>query len=454
MKQYIATRNACKLCTPLGACLAYKGIEACIPIIHGSQGCATYIRRYMISHFREPVDIASSNFDESATIFGGKKNCHAAINNVVAQYKPKILALCTTCLSETIGDDVQHFLKEYMHETVLDKLPIFVAASTPSYQGSHADGFHEAVLATVSALAKRNTCGEHINIFPGLFSPADLRYIKDVLNAFGIGFVMLPDYSDTLDGSSWEEYKHIPDGGTTLSEIEHTGNALCSVQFGKVFNIAGKTGDKKMKTAASFLDEKFGIDAKTLLWPLGVEACDQLFALLSSISGRDVPLPYRKERGRLIDAYADGHKYVFGKKAVVYGEEDLVIAFYRFLTEIGMDVAVVASGGKSRMLKDAIAEIAGNKPLPVVMDDTDFEAIAAEVDGRSIDLFIGHSKGYYIARKLEVPLVRIGFPVHDRLGGQRIRHIGYEGTNELFERIVNALIESSQNKSEVGYKYM
>jgi hypothetical protein len=62
---FVATRNACKLCTPLGACLAFAGIEGARTILHGSQGCATYIRRYMISHFKEPVDIASTNFSET-----------------------------------------------------------------------------------------------------------------------------------------------------------------------------------------------------------------------------------------------------------------------------------------------------------------------------------------------------------------------------------------------------
>jgi nitrogenase molybdenum-iron protein NifN len=41
----VSTQNACKLCAPLGACIALRGIEGCIPLIHGSQGCSTYIRR-------------------------------------------------------------------------------------------------------------------------------------------------------------------------------------------------------------------------------------------------------------------------------------------------------------------------------------------------------------------------------------------------------------------------
>ncbi|HPJ15229.1 MAG TPA: nitrogenase component 1, partial [Spirochaetota bacterium] len=75
-------RNTCRLCAPLGASTVFRGIENCIPLLHGSQGCSTYIRRYMISHFREPVDIASSNFSESAAVFGGRENLHTALDNV------------------------------------------------------------------------------------------------------------------------------------------------------------------------------------------------------------------------------------------------------------------------------------------------------------------------------------------------------------------------------------
>ena len=71
---YVSTTNACKLCKPLGACLAFRGIEGAVPFLHGSQGCATYMRRYIISHFREPVDIASSSLGEKHAIYGGGPN--------------------------------------------------------------------------------------------------------------------------------------------------------------------------------------------------------------------------------------------------------------------------------------------------------------------------------------------------------------------------------------------
>jgi nitrogenase molybdenum-iron protein NifN len=103
---YTSTRNACKLCSPLGACLVFKGIKGCLPLIHGSQGCATYIRRYMISHYKEPVDIASSSFSEEATIFGGNKNFNTGIDNIIRQYNPEVIGIASTCLSETIGENI------------------------------------------------------------------------------------------------------------------------------------------------------------------------------------------------------------------------------------------------------------------------------------------------------------------------------------------------------------
>ena len=202
-----STRNACKLCAPLGASVAFKGIRGCVPIIHGGQGCATYIRRYLISHYKEPVDIASSNFSEEATIFGGGANCHAAIGNVIKQYQPEVIGITTTCLSETIGDDVKQYIRTFQELSGEKQLPHFVTASTPSYQGSHMDGFHEAVTGIVKSMAGTGELGEHLNIFPGFVSPEDLRQIKTILEDFGIDYILLPDYSETLDNPIWDAYK-------------------------------------------------------------------------------------------------------------------------------------------------------------------------------------------------------------------------------------------------------
>ena len=110
LPNFTATRNACKLCAPLGAALAIRGVEGALPYLHGSQGCATYMRRYIISHFREPMDIAASNFSEASTVFGGAEVFSKGIHNVNKSYKPSMIGIATTCLTETIGEDMKLLL--------------------------------------------------------------------------------------------------------------------------------------------------------------------------------------------------------------------------------------------------------------------------------------------------------------------------------------------------------
>jgi nitrogenase molybdenum-iron protein NifN len=59
-----------------------------------------------------------------------------------------------------------------------------------------------------------------------------------------------------------------------------------------------------------------------------------------------------------------------------------------------------------------------------------------------------------MARKLGVPIVRVGFPIHDRIGGQRQLHVGYRGTQNVFDLICNALMEAKQENSPIGFMYV
>lgn len=454
---YVSTRNACKLCAPLGACLVFRGIEGAVPFLHGSQGCATYMRRYIISHFREPMDIAASGFSESSAIFGGGENLRRGLQNVTAQYKPSMIGVATTCLCETIGEDVAAMVREYTLRAGLEaeiggQAPQLVHVSTPSYSGTHVDGFHAAVRSVVETLAAPGPApSHHINLFPGMVSAADLRYLKEIAEDFEISSLVLPDYSETLDGPALDAYEKIPAGGTPIQGIRSAAGARASIEFGRTI--------RQRDTAAAFLESTFGVPAHRLGLPIGINETDRFFSTLQEIADRPVPRKYEMERGRLVDSYVDAHKYAFGKRAIVYGEEDLVVGLAALLAEIGIIPVLCASGGKSGVLREAIAEVtakgATNLPEPLeICDGADFMSIAEKAKLLKPDLMIGNSKGYGIARDLGIPLVRVGFPIHDRIGGQRILHLGYRGTQKLFDRIVNALLEFKQETAEIGYSYI
>ncbi len=440
-----ATRNACKLCAPLGACLALRGVAGAVPFLHGSQGCATYIRRYLISHFREPVDIAVSGFSEATTVFGGGDNLRQGLNNVARQYHPELIGIATTCLPETIGEDVGLLLHDFRPEG--DSPSRTVHVSTPSYRGTHVDGFHGTIRALVEQLAEGGADGDSVNVFPGMVSPADLRYLKEVFADFGLDATLLADYSETLDGPQLDEYQKIPAGGTPVDRIRAMGSARMSLELGRTLADTG--------TAAASLEARFGVARRKLGWPVGVLESDRFFAALSELSGRPIPDKHAMERGRLVDSYVDAHKYVFGRRAVIFGEEDLVVGITAFLAEIGVQPVLCASGGESGRLERAVLAVGGEDPGAItVREGMDFASLGEAARGLAPDFLIGSSKGYHAARDLDVPLIRVGFPIHDRIGGQRILHLGYRGAQSLFDTVTNTLLARAQDASAVGYSYL
>jgi nitrogenase molybdenum-iron protein NifN len=448
MPNYVSTTNACKLCEPLGASLAFRGIEGAVPFLHGSQGCATYMRRYIISHFNEPIDIASSSLGEKHAIYGGSANLKLGLKNVTTKYRPKLIGVATTCLTETIGDDIRMIIHEYEQEfqNGIDD-PKIISVSTPSYSGTHMEGFNAALKSVVEQLSQGGEREETLNILPGFISAADLRYLKELLSDFGISATVLPDYSETLDGEALNEYPLIPKGGTPLKDINRMGKSALTIECGRTL---------PDETAGTSLAKIHGVPLKRVGMPIGIRETDSFMNALAEASGREIPEKYKSARGRLVDAMVDGHKYIFGKRAVIYGEEDLVVGLTALLAEIGVKPVLCASGGKSGKFKESIEEaLAGlNCEVPEVHEDVDFFDIQERAEELAIDILIGHSKGYTFARKENIPLIRVGFPIHDRVGGQRLLHIGYHGAQQLFDTITNTIIAKKQDDSDVGYSYM
>jgi nitrogenase molybdenum-iron protein NifN len=444
-----ATRNACKVCAPLGACMVFKGVRGCLPFLHGSQGCATYIRRYMISHFREPVDIASSSFTEEDAIFGGSRNFMNGVDNAIRQYDPELVGVATTCLSETIGENMIAMIRDTKAKFGEKGMPPLVNVSTPAYNGSHVEGFHAAVKALVVSLADKNAPSPEkptVNILPGMVSCADLRHYRELAAAFGLNAILLPDYSDTLEGEAWTGYHRLSPGGTSKEEIAAMGKSLATIELGHTLT--------KIESAGSFLKGNFNVPLYQLGKPTGMVASDVLMATFASIAGIGTPDFLLSERGRLLDSYVDAHKYLSGLKVAIVGEPDDVIAYAGFVKEIGMKPAILACGTKPKEWRSLIESELGDLAGIEVMPATDHNRLSETAKKIAPDLVIATSKAAPLAKSLGIPILRCGFPIHDRFGAQRKLYVGYKGTQTMFDDIVNTVIENRQNSSPVGYSYM
>ncbi len=454
---WVSTRNPCKACAPLGAALVMRGIAGALPFLHGSQGCATYMRRYIISHFREPMDIATSGFSEATTIFGGGANLRQGLDNVTSQYHPTLIGIATTCLTETIGEDVHGLLHEYRESRAGAERPVLVHVSTPSYSGTHIDGFHDAVRAVVEQLAEAGAPSayddSHVNLFPGMVSAEDLRFLKEVAADFGMPATLFPDYSETLDGESMKKYQQDSRGRHDDCGVARDG--LGEGQHRVRTDACARRPRRRLFCRSALRFRRSGSAC-----PSEFSESDAFFAAMETLTGNQTPEKYRQERGRLVDAYVDGHKYLFGKRAIVFGDEDMVVGLASFLAETGVVPVLCASGGKSGALAGSIAEVTSElshvREAIAVRDGVDFMTMAEEVEWRELkpDFVIGSSKGAKLARELGVPLIRVGFPIHDRIGGQRILHLGYRGAQQLFDLVVNTLLEVKQDSSSIGYSYL
>ena len=189
--------------------------------------------------------------------------------------------------------------------------------------------------------------------------------------------------------------------------------------------------------------------------PIGIDQSDRFFAALASISGRPIPEKYTAQRGRLLDAMVDGHKHLNGVRAALFGEEDLVAGLAAFCGEVGIIPIMCATGGGNGRFAQTVQSVVPERyhDQMQILEDADFVTIEKTLEDLDPDLLIGHSKGYTMSRRLKRPLIRVGFPVHDRVDGSRMLHLGYRGAQQLFDRIANTLIEEKQKKNVVGYTY-
>jgi len=440
---YTSTVNPCKMCQPIGACFAFKGLEGGMLLTHGSQGCSTYFRRYMGSHFNEPMDVASSALSEKSAVYGGEENLKVGISNVIKKYNPKVLGIATTCLTETIGDDVNMIVKEIPKYVDCELIPV----STPSFTGTHVDGFHRSCKSIAQNFVEPSEKHDGINIFLNLISPADIRNIRGIMEAMGVRHTLFPDYSDTLDGGRSKEFHKIPIGGTPLPKVKNMSGAKASIEFGTTIG--------KAFSGAEFLREKYEVLNVSTPIPIGLKNTDRFIGIIEDITGRKLPPELEKTRQRFLDAAVDGHKYLYEKRVSLYADPDMLIPLTNFCLEIGLKPVVIATGTYVENLESLVLEM-DNLPeeKPAILNGVDFSEIEEVTKKREAEIIIGNSKGAHIARKMSIPLVRIGFPIHDQFGGGRILHVGYDGALQLIDRIINALIDKAQEELGVGYSYM
>ncbi|MCL6622537.1 MAG: nitrogenase molybdenum-iron protein subunit beta [Syntrophobacterales bacterium] len=427
------TINPAKTCQPIGAMYAALGIHRCLPHSHGSQGCCAYHRSALSRHYREPVMAGTSSFTEGASVFGGQANLIQAIHHLFAIYDPEVIAIHTTCLSETIGDDIPQIIAKARDEGKVPPGRYVIHANTPSYVGSHVTGFANMVKAMVEYFATAEGPREkQINLIPGYVEPADMEEISRMVEELGIRAILFPDTSKVLNTPQTGRYTMYPPGGVRVADLKRLGHSLGTVALGPLASgPAARTLDTRCKVPCEILD-----------LPLGLAATDRFIDTLRQIAGVAVPDSLTWERGRLLDVITDMHQYFFGRKVALAGDPDQLIPLTEFLVDIDMWPIHMVTGTPGKKFESRIRALTREVPHPVnVQAGGDLFLLHQWIKQEPVDLLIGNTYLKYIARDEDIPLVRFGFPILDRIGHIHFPTVGYRGGVRLLERILDALLD-------------
>ena len=416
--------NPLKQSQPLGAALAFLGVQGAIPLFHGSQGCTAFAKVLLVGHFQESIPLATTAMGEVSTVLGGDENVEIGIMTVIEKSQPEMVGLFTTALTETRGDDMDGILRQFHKDHPEVKIPIVLAA-TPDFKGSLQDGFAAAVESLVRSLPEPGEVNpKQVTLLcSSAFAPGDIEELKEIVESFDLRAIAVPDLSTSLDGHLEDaDYYTTSTGGTTIQQLREVGRSALTLTLGA-----------SMAEAAEILTERFGTPSVSFEQLSGLSAVDRFLQILAAFSGQPVPVKYQRQRRQLQDAMLDTHFYFGRKRVAIALEPDLLYNVAWWLHSTGAEIQAAVTSTKSPLLKS----------LPVeqvyIGDYEDFEELAT-----GADLLITNSKARPLARRLGTPLYLHGFPMLEQLGNGQRCTVGYRGTMTLLFDIGNLLLQADE----------
>ena len=443
------TINPAKTCQPVGAMYAALGVHGCLPHSHGSQGCCAYHRSMLTRHYKEPISAGTSSFTEGASVFGGQANLLQALDNMFTVYEPEVVAVHTTCLSETIGDDLPQITDKARKEGKIPAGKEVIYCNTPSYVGTHVTGFSNMVKGMVNLARATGKKNGKVNVIPGWVEPADMEEIKRLAALVGVDITLFPDTSGVLNGPLSGEYHMFPQGGATVADLKGAGDAIGTLALGEWCSA----------DAARTLDTKCKVPCKVLDMPFGLKATDRFVDALRTIAGVAVSDEVARERGQLVDMISDMHQYFYHKRVALVGDPDQLISLVEFLVSIDMIPAYVVTGTPGKKFEARIKELTADLPCECKVaqgQQADMFLLHQWIKNEPVDLLIANTYGKYIARDEDIPLVRFGFPIVDRVGHQYFPTVGYKGGLRLLEMMLGRILDrqdrdATEQKFELVY---
>lgn len=433
----IVNRNKALAVSPLkasqtmGGALAILGMARSMPLLHGSAGCTAFAKVFFVRHFREPVPLQTTAMDQVSSVMGADDNVVEALRVICEKQNPAVVGLLTTALAETQGCDLHSALHQFRSEYPEYQHVAVIPVNTPDFAGSFESGFAATVKALIETLVpeRRDQVGQRLRQVNVLCSanltPGDLEFIAESIESFGLRPLLIPDLSGSLDGHLDDAaFNPLTTGGLAVDELASAGQSIATLVVGQ-----------SLAAAADALAARTGVPEHRFGLLLGLEAVDAWLMTLAELSGNPVPERWQRQRRQLQDAMLDTHFMLGDARVAIAADPDLLLGFDSLLR--GMGTRTVAAVVPAR------APSLAASPLACIQVG-DLEDLEHAASAGGAQLLLGNSHALAPAQRLGVPLLRMGFPQYDLLGGFQRCWAGYRGTTQALFDLANLLVEHHQ----------
>jgi nitrogenase molybdenum-iron protein beta chain len=266
-----------------------------------------------------------------------------------------------------------------------------------------------------------------------------MREIKRLVKEMKVQSIMFPDTSEIMDRPQTGKFEMYGTGGTTVDELRSTGDSKATLAMGHGASMpAGELLDAQCKVKLYELDV-----------PIGLGATDRFIQTLGEVMNVAIPESIERERGRLVDILTDNEQYFYNKRVALFGDPDQLIPMCEFLVDIGMRPVYIVTGTPGKYFDERMAEVLKSIPEAKFRQgaQADMFLMHQWIKNEAVDLLIGNTWGKYIARDENIPLIRFGFPIMDRIGHSYFPNVGYTGAMRLVEKLMNAILDKRDREA-------
>ena len=381
--------SGCKL---FGAYQALGGIRDGVVLLHSVVGCNFGSMALHVAQDMRDIRQTCTVISDSDVVFSGEASLERAIRSALELFQPAALFVVSGCVSEMIGDDIAGVLARIPHEAPL----LHVEAA--GFRGDAAAGLEAGWRA----------------LLPLMEPPVPRPGARPRVNLIGLGM----DDPHAADDAEALRAMLAPQAelGTVLSRctLEEVRRAPCAD-----VNLVLRGRGRELAQA---MEERFGLPWEELDYPYGATGADDLWWRLERRFGLD----YRPARAELERQITEGAGRAYRYVQALYG----------------MPAALLASGPRADGLRRFLEQELGMEVVCFAHREelSDLDDFYRELRGSEAALLFGSSFEQDGADELEIPLIRVDYPVFDEVCLTPRPHLGGQGTLHLLEDIFRGII--------------